>query len=326
MTNEIALGLMSSGTKRHWGWPNAYSILKSETGGKDVAEAWSVKRLPFEPRGWLKQLRADLREALMAFACTPDEVLHATYVSSDKELCDTENVLFYNVGSGSFSKAALNGLRFERVFADPPPPPVPFGDRPAHYQRYSLENTQAGFAHWDQQGTLAQWEAVKCQPLTSTTKPAAVWYEMKCGSTEIANIPTEPVRRFGLSLTVGFPPKLQGGTLNAAGLIKPAFDGIVSSFHSHDGADLEEVGKRIARQLGVDSREVTDHLMAREAAILSRRQLVHLRGEGIQWNPADDLCVAGELLLQPNEPGSNDWDFRGSLFEVTEKISEDGAV
>ncbi len=73
MTNEIALGLMSRGTKRNWGWPsiahpNAYSILKSETGGKDVVEAWSVKRLPFEPRGWLKRLRADLREALMAFA------------------------------------------------------------------------------------------------------------------------------------------------------------------------------------------------------------------------------------------------------------------
>ena len=43
--------------------------------------------------------------------------------------------------------------------------------------------------------------------------------------------------------------------------------------------------------------------------------LVHLRGTGIQWNPADDLCVAGELLAA--EPVDERWAIKGEIVELS---------
>lgn len=56
-------------------------------------EAWSPKRLSFEPKGWLGSLRAELRVALPGLYEEPDTVLAAMYGSPDREPCDVENVL-----------------------------------------------------------------------------------------------------------------------------------------------------------------------------------------------------------------------------------------
>jgi hypothetical protein len=42
--------------------------------------------------------------------------------------------------------------------------------------------------------------------------------------------------------------------------------------------------------------------------------LVHLRGEGVQWNPADHLCVAGQLLIK--QAAGNAWTLSGSIHAV----------
>jgi len=86
------------------------------------AEAWSVQRLPFEPKGWQIDFRNDLRIAIHCLQSHPGQILHGIYAGPPSGLCDTENILFYNVGSGHFTSLVTAGLRFERGYSYPDPP------------------------------------------------------------------------------------------------------------------------------------------------------------------------------------------------------------
>jgi hypothetical protein len=71
----------------------------------NVVELWSLKRLPFEPKDWLLDMRDSLRTAISQLIVNDSSILSATYTSPIEELCDVENILFYNVGTGRFKKA-----------------------------------------------------------------------------------------------------------------------------------------------------------------------------------------------------------------------------
>ena len=51
--------------------------------------------------------------------------------------------------------------------------------------------------------------------------------------------------------------------------------------------------------------------------MLGSRRLVKPFREGVQWNPADDACLAAEIHLQP-QPHNPPWQLSGSLFEIGE--------
>ena len=56
-------------------------------------------------------------------------------------------------------------------------------------------------------------------------------------------------------------------------------------------------------------------LLDQSAAVLCAvPRLVYLRGAGVQWNPSDDRCVAGELLSA--QPIDESWAIKGELVEV----------
>ena len=44
-------------------------------------EAWSADRLPFEPKGWKRDFRDELRAALVQLVASAGEILAAEYVS-----------------------------------------------------------------------------------------------------------------------------------------------------------------------------------------------------------------------------------------------------
>jgi hypothetical protein len=104
--------------------PAPYLIRMDHERGRYV-EAWTTHRLPFEPRGWLVAFRDELRAALAVLQAGAGEIVHAVYTSPDTARCDTENVLFYNVGSGALAGAARHGLRFERATTYPYRVPFP---------------------------------------------------------------------------------------------------------------------------------------------------------------------------------------------------------
>src|SRR5207237_6008038 len=78
--------------------------LEGPAGG--MVEAWSVRRLPFEPTGALLELRSALRQALSSLTnrAGPGYRLSAVYRSVGTDLVDAENVLLYNVGAACFGR------------------------------------------------------------------------------------------------------------------------------------------------------------------------------------------------------------------------------
>jgi hypothetical protein len=112
-----------------------------------TVEAWSTARLPFEPKGWLLELRADLRTALKRLRPRDGMVLSALYGSPIRGYCDAENILVYNVGAGHVSAAAVSRLRVERSFRSPIPP-VDLNGAAEQYWRYSHVPIEEPFAAW----------------------------------------------------------------------------------------------------------------------------------------------------------------------------------
>src|SRR3712207_5375675 len=88
--------------------------------GLHSVEAWSTERIRFPPVGWQTEFRDRLAGAIGVMDIPPGAVLHAEYASGSRDLCDVENVLFYNIGARPFAQAARSGLRFERRFDLPP--------------------------------------------------------------------------------------------------------------------------------------------------------------------------------------------------------------
>lgn len=43
-------------------------------------------------------------------------------------------------------------------------------------------------------------------------------------------------------------------------------------------------------------------------------RLVHLRGSGVQWNPADHLCMAGQVLCR--EAPGDAWTLSGEIHAI----------
>lgn len=285
---------------------NLYRVLGPTT-GHGFVEVWSRARLPFEPKGWLKDLRSEIRAAVGTLDCGSEQVIHAIFASSTMDLFDVENVLFYNVGTGYFARSARWGLRFERSFAEPPP--MYEGAVAPNYQSYRLEPKQEGFTHWTASHRLAEWDSVSCRPISAGTRAESVWYDMKRGTIRVLGGTGQGVKRFGLALTIHAP---NGSMLNLAAVVKPFFDGVVASFHQHDDAADKEVSRRLALSLGVGLNEIHAALQDRERNILGTRRLLWPWGDYVQWNPADDSCAAGSLMLEHSER----WHLSGQLFEV----------
>jgi len=290
--------------------PDLYVILPRT----DSVRVWSAERLPFEPKGWLKQLRRDICTAVRGIHCGPSQLLHAAYLSLIKERCDTENILFYNVGTGCFSRLNNAGIRFERVFSQPPTIPRPTERPMLHYHHYKPVAKENGFEHWMPTKTLVRWNArMPTRFITTLSSPTHIWYWIKCGSTELITRPHQTLKQFGLSMTICAP---SGSVSNLVALLKPLLDGAVATFHQHDGTMQAEVANRLARVLAVRTKEVVSHLNDNTNAILGRRRLLWPWGNSIQWNPADDCCVAGELILTSSL--KDFLDLSGKLFEVRE--------
>lgn len=80
--------------------------------------------------------------------------------------------------------------------------------------------------------------------------------------------------------------------------MKALLDGIVASFHRHDGTgDVEELSSRVAGQLGSTPADV-QRLLIEGPAELGTRGLLHAFGREVQWNPADDLLVSVHLAVE----------------------------
>jgi hypothetical protein len=248
---------------------------------RDRVDAWSVRRLPFEPKGSMISLRAALRSALDDLEPGVDGALRAVYSTASMDFCDAENVLLYNVGPSRFTRLATRHLSFERSSVVPACP-HPLSGPALHHHSY-MTACEPGFNHWDVEGVLAYGTA--SMPSRSD-KPADWWWRVRLGSrTESGSLPLG--QPFGLRVQLCSP------STSIAATLKPMLDGLIASLQS-DPAPSNEAVARLADHLKVEPAVVQAHLTSR-GPLEGRAPLVRDYREGLQWNPVDDLCAASTV-------------------------------
>ena len=267
-----------------------------------VVEVWSTVRLPYEPRGWLIDLRSQLRMALTNLSQTSSGRLHAIYSAADDgAFVDVENVLLYNVGGTALRSLTRKSVTIERGYHVPiPPPGARLTDVEAlHYHRYS-EAQEAPRGCWEPGVELGAFTDV---PVDAMGKPAPVWKSIRDTATPPNQTAPAPVK-FLVNLHV-IDTLSPGGTGSVFGIIKPLLDGIISAYHSHEGSD-GATESQLLSGLGHGAEEdLRNELLDPRWAALGPRRLVRPFGaKGVQWNPADDFCVFAHVTLNSGAAGS----------------------
>lgn len=268
---------------------------------------WSVTRLPFAPKGWLADMREQIRQDLKSLNLKVGNTFCACYVSSDNRFCDVENVLFYNVGMSNFNNLTKNGLIFERVFKEPPE----FQKlRFPHLQHYSVEENFSSY--WEPEKELAQFSSLPINHWSQSTKIDHIWYALKKGNIEtFDSLKTQ--QSFGLEIKLNMNKKVR-----ISSILKVLLDGITCAFQSHLNNDDQILFDKISQRLGTDSKQIRELLIDEDNTILGKNKLIHKFGmDGIQWNPKDDALV--KIQIFPKYSDSKQVTFSGKLYSVKTK-------
>lgn len=180
--------------------------------------------------------------------------------------------------------------------------------------RYALAPGSGGFSDWQQGRTLASFDWTDLGAFAGEKKLAQVWLAL-ARKVEVFEPPCAPETPFAVKVRLR-PPHGRQLRVNAD-LVKAIFDGVICAFQAHiDVAVLPEVVARLARVLPADPVEIEELLLdQRRAALGVVPRLVDPYRTGVKWDPADHLCVAGELL--PAEPDGESWAIKGELVELS---------
>ena len=268
----------------------------------DIIEAWSVQNIPYEPNEWQKEMRADLRLALEKFSEKISSGMYAKYATGNNSYCDVENILLYNIGTGVFRNICSSSFCLEREF-DSVLPPIEIRNTMPHYYKYEL-SSNADFKVYSPKNILAEWEGLECDRFHE--KPSFYWNYIKNSLLDIQDDNFNS--QFGIEVKITAPR-----AINLTSIIKPLLDGLICAFHRYDGNINDDILNVLFSQIGVDKSTLKDMLIDNNFNVLGKRNLIWKRGNSVQWNPADDLCVAIRVMLDIRQ---GDWKIDGKLFSV----------
>jgi len=240
--------------------------LYAVVGDESRVEAWSTVRLPFEPKGWLREYRSELQNALRSMRATAGSLLYAEYAPPEPAFVDLENVLLYNIGSGCYSHLAREGVICRRTLSN---------DGLHHVSYVSTEET----ALLVPSGTIIARGQLTSMPIRNA--PAHWWFSFRRQLEADGNRPF--AGQFGVVADAGLA--WRGGL---APSVKSLLDGLVAALHVHDGSHHERVVSAL-NDLG-DGERLWGLLNNREIAVLGERRLARPHGDKIAWNPADERC------------------------------------
>ena len=204
----------------------------------------------------------------------------------------------------------LAGFRFERGYSYPDPP-APLSASHLHYHRYMMEDAHNDFSAWQISKLDAAWENVELPRSSGKITATNIWYRLRSHPLKTLHMPEYPLTHFGLNITVTVPDTI---TVTLAPLMKPVIDGVVSAFHAYRGAEIERISQWLGAELSQAPNEIADLLQQADRAVLGGRRVMHPFRNSYKWDPADDLCLAAELFLQPH--AGKDWLLSGKLYEI----------
>lgn len=223
--------------------------------------------MPFEPKGWLREYRDELRRALRTMKAARTGILYAEYATPDDGFADLENVLLYNLGSSCYAHLARHGLICRRTSSS---------DH-LHHVSYS-SRALAGVAV--PTGQLLAAAGLADNPRGNT--PTHWWSAFR-----------EQLQTQGGTLHVGeFAIRAKLGSAWSqralAPSVKALLDGLIAALHVHDGSERDHVTTAL-NEVG-DGASLWTLLNDPGTAILGRRRLVRPHGRKMAWNPADERC------------------------------------
>lgn len=277
----------------------------------DAVEIYSLKRLPFEPKGWLLELRNTIKKHLKLLSSNGTN-LYALYNSMDSTFFDLENVLFYNVGAAPFRHLNIKSLLFERGYQQPS---IINGNQFEHYQLYQIikGDNEITSNYWEKKRTLATWENVLIPKLTSEVKPHFIWKAMKRGTIKVKNGGTSTF--YGMEVNIKTPLH---ANINLVSVIKPLIDGIISAFHYHDSSNIDEVVFRLKPLINLPTKEIKQLLLTKNNCVLGARNLIQPYRKGVKWNPADDAFQIFKISIESQQKNV-DWAIDGEIFSISYK-------
>jgi hypothetical protein len=249
-------------------------------------------------------VRRRLCDSIRQLEGAPGMVLAGEFAGRRPANADAENLLIYNINEdgAAFSAASRHGIRFE---LDPCPP----SDDLVEY-RYRLEHAGASWRHWSEAGDVAHWLPTELVGgLRTKRKADAVWWTVRHSLAATGSCEAEP---YAVRVTLGMPVGR-----SAAALIKPVFDGVISALHEHERtSELTRFAVHLSASLGLSYDAVFHNLVTPSSAPLGRTRIVRAgRAEpGLQWAPADHLCVAGELVIV--EDATQGWMLSGRVTRL----------
>jgi hypothetical protein len=250
-------------------------------------------------------LRSVIRAGVQALAAEPDEVLHAIFLGDKPPRADVENLLVYNIGAAYLRAASRHGLRFEITPGDS-------GLTRRFGYQYELEDRATGFRYWKTARRLVCWDRIDIGQLDGGKTLEHVWLALRCGRCTIEG--SRSGREVPFAVRVAIRPPA-GRSAAPATMIKGVLDGVIA-FQAHtDATTVPDLANRLTRTLTVSEDELQDPLLdVRQAALGALPRLLHARGPGVAWAPADDYCLAGELLL--DAANGNSWSISGVIDEI----------
>lgn len=239
----------------------------------------SDTRIPLEPKGELLEARLKLREALKQISPEDRQILQGTYDSHINGFFDVENIVFYNIGTGTFRDASYNGLQAVR--------------------RRSLKaNDKSAFPHQLTYQFISPPSVPAAAACTIEFIPSKfssvfdVWWACTQGTTLAISELKEP---YGVHVELQLPYRLK----NPANNLKKIIDGIISSFQS-DSTPNDQAVERLAKKHKINPTSISERLINPQISALrssrTQRLLLPYR-DGVQWHPADNACEECTLLV-----------------------------
>jgi hypothetical protein len=244
---------------------------------------YSNVRLQFSPKKADQKDLDDLKEAIMNLNCPDGQILVADLTSSDDGSgYDAENILFYNVGSGPFSKIAKAGIRFKRHLEDP--------RQGKYHHRYHFK----AISETSLKTPLMAFE-FSLSKLNSSTKAAEVWWAAAEGVIRANMAVSEPFSAFEMGIDITAP---NGSIHNLTGIIKALLDGTISSLHFDQNVDDERIQELVAALKNKDANvhQVKPKITDTRNRILGQRDNL-IGTKKLIWNPADDRLQRCTLLV-----------------------------
>lgn len=269
--------------------------------GKRWVRLWTDRYIPFERlTDDQRAARAALRERVRCLAAEPGEILHASFAGFTPHGVDVENLVLYNIddtAGGCFQPGTQHGVRVETANAlhgD-----APSGRSHACSYEYGLTSPDSGFTHWRPTRPLARFTDADLGEFPSDKRLAQVWLAIHHATdVRVADNPVAASERVEVRLTLNCPRSQTSGA--NPGLVKALIDGTVAAFQCHrDKASVDEIGSRLAHITGKPTSLIKRLLLDGSHAVLGAAdRLVYLRGVGVQWNPADHLIAAAQVVCR----------------------------